>query len=229
MDTTGLILLSSALALAISLSLVRKKEYNFTTVKALVFTVLTCLFGFVGTKLLYMLEHLEYGILFNGVSFFGSVFFIPIAMFVLTRFTKDSFGKCMDFFGPYILPTVGIMRIGCYIGGCCGAHRIIFMGQQIVPPIQLVEFVFDFVIFIALLLYHQKYCKNETGTLYPKVMIGYSFVRLIMEHYRDTDKDVIGMSRGQWYAITAFIVGIIVLAVLKAIRLKHQTQKEQTK
>lgn len=225
MKLESIILIALSLIVAIVVGFIRKKQYGYPTQQVILFTTLTCLYGVIGTKILFMIEHINLGIKLNGVSFYGAVFFIPIAMFITTKITKEDYKKAMDFFGPYILSTLGIMRIGCYLSGCCSAHRIIFMHQQIVPPIQLIEAILDLILFISLLIYHDKINKNNTGTLYPKIMIGYSFIRLIMENYRDTPKDVIGMSRGQWYSIIAFILATIAIAIINNQKTKRTNKK----
>ena len=230
MNFSTLLPLSLALIIALVISIFRRKEYNFSLTKSIVFTILTCIYGFVGTKILFMIEHLENGISFGGVSFYGAVFFIPIALFFTSLITKEKFFKCLDYFGPFILSTLAVMRIGCYISGCCSAHRIIFMGKQIVPPIQIIEFIFDILIFVFLVLldHHDKNENKIYGLVYPKVMVGYGFIRLIMEHFRDTPKDVIGMSRGQWYSIVAFLIGFIFLSIYPYIVNKNKQKTLKT-
>ena len=226
----GTILLSLALIVALSASLNRCKTFGYSKKKAIILTLLTCAYSCAGVKLLYILENIGKPIVFglSGVSFYGAMFFLPIGLLITSLVTKDKFLDYMDFLGPYNISTLGIMRIGCYISGCCSAHKIILMNRQLVPPIQLIEATLDIGLFFFLILY-EKYANDKTkGLQYPRMLIAYSFIRMVMECFREAPVNFCGLTNGQWFSIIAFVAGCIMTVIIRNLKTtKSETQKKK--
>ncbi len=211
-----------ALAVIIVISICRTSKEK--RIRAIIFSVLLVLYGCIGAKLLFILENPKaVASLTGGMSFFGSVYFIPAA-FVLTAFLfKVSYSDCMDFIAPYVPLVLAFMRIGCFMNGCCGGRMIEFAGVSFIPPVQLIECAFD--LGMAILLFHMGKRENSVkGRLYPLFMVYYSIVRMALEFIRDTDKDILYLSMGQWLSIVTFIIGIIILGVMKRISTKRRSE-----
>ena len=200
-----------ASVLTVILSLFRAKKYKFGKTKAFIIAVLLLFFGCLGTKLLYMLEHPENSFsLRGGMSLFGSVYLVPLAFLAAAPMIKENYLKCMDFTAMYDPLIFACMRIGCYLNKCCGGMEIPFL-----PPVQLMEAVFDTAIFVFLFFYERNKKDNIYGKQYPIFMICYSFVRFFLEFIRNTEKNIFCLSEGQWLSMAAFIIGFITLYFIK--------------
>ena len=113
-------------------------------------------------------------------------------------------------------------RIGCLCAGCCygieyhGVGSIVFHNSEYTPngiplfPTQIVEAIFNFIIFIVLLLTYKKYLKTyKTIGLY---CILYSILRFSLEFFRgDIERGIFfNLATSQWISIIIFITGIVI-------------------
>lgn len=208
--------------LFVFLSLLRRKRFGLNAVQAVVFSLLFFIFDYVGAKILFFLQGNPFELSFGGFSCYGGVIFMPIFMFVAVKIAHLHYGAVMDMFAPCCAVCLGVIRINCYVQGCCGAVTVYTdNGGSFIPPVQLIEAGVLFLFFILLLIAEYKGCTYACGEQYPKLVIAYGFLRFVMEHYRDTWKHIFGMSEGQWFAICTAIVAGIILALLRAKNLRR--------
>ena len=185
------------------LLLLRRRQYGLSKVKAMLFCGLLLGCGIAGAKLLYFLE--SGGSSFSGMSFFGSVFLVPIAMPLIGNIMGIDAGKVPDLCAPCVASIISFMRFGCFCGGCCGGT---YSSSGFRWPTQLMEGFGDLLILFGLLYVEGK---GKQGTLYPIFLVGYGVLRFFVEFLRDTSKNIFGFSNGQLFAIAAVIVGILFL------------------
>jgi len=213
------------------ITVIRRKKYGMSKWRSILFSLLLTVIGVLGCKLLYIAENIEtvkqQGITFGGFSFFGAVFLIPLCFLVLAR----PFGlhplQAVDCCAPSVAIMISLMRIGCFVDGCCGAYPIDLFGKQVILPVQLFEAAFDFIILAVLWLLEDE--KKAQGRLYPVFMISYSLMRFCIEFLRDTPKDLLFLSRGQWYCIFAIVSSTIFLLGYKFIDDRRNTQSVNDK
>ena len=159
--------------------------------------------GVAGCKLLYILEHLGEPITVGGFSFFGAVFLVPplMALFGLLFRLKPT--ESINASAPCVNAMIGTIRVGCFLNGCCGGWTL---ANGFRWPTQALESVGDFVILFRLLN------REEKGDrfLYPRFMLAYSILRFLIEFLRDTPKDWLRLSHGQWFAIAAALIAVTV-------------------
>jgi phosphatidylglycerol:prolipoprotein diacylglycerol transferase len=167
--------------------------------------------GVLGAKILFILENiketLENGISLGGVSFFGSVFFIPMIMPLVGRMFKLKFGETLDICGPCVAIMIGCLRIGCLMQGCCGGWVMHLESFSFVWPTQLMEFVGDIAILIWLMRFEM--LKQMKNLLYPLFMISYSVLRFFIEFLRVKSDLWLGLGHGQWFAILAIVLSVV--------------------
>lgn len=191
--------------------------YHFNGVKTVLFTILLTIVGFSGAKLLFVLENLrvalEEGISLGGVSFFGSVFLIPLLMPLIGYLFHLLADETMDICGPCVAIMICCMRLGCYLQGCCGGWELCLGNLCFSWPTQALESIGDFTIF--LLLAHWQKDEKRRGQLYPLFMLFYSLMRFGVEFLRDTPKDWMFLSHGQWFALVAIVAATIWLALMR--------------
>lgn len=191
--------------------LIRRRRYALSIFQSVLFTILLTCVGVAGAKLLFTLEN---GLqTWDGVSFFGSVFLIPPVMSMVGLLFRQRPSQTLDLCAPCVAIMIACLRIGCFLTGCCGG-RLVWIGN--IPfswPTQTMESIGDIVILIWLL--QQEEAENARGKLYPFLMISYSIMRFLLEFLRDTPKDWLLMSHGQWFSLSAIAVGLIWLTTQK--------------
>lgn len=223
----SMVLISSAISYLISTK--RRLRFGFTKKQSAILILAWFICGLLGAKLLYCIENPKEPLTFAGLSFFGTVLFIPFGLFVAAKSMKLNYGKVLDFAGIYVPLVLAFTRIGCFRAGCCGAVPILLQsGKTVTPPIQLIESALDLITFLALLGWDRGGMVRFYGEQYPKFVIMYSFIRMIMEHYRDTPKFLFGMSEGQWFCVSCFAASIIILTLITKSGLKKQAKEGKT-
>jgi phosphatidylglycerol:prolipoprotein diacylglycerol transferase len=193
------------------LNLYRRKQYKIGAMHAVITALLSAVSGFIGAKLLYILENIQQilvsGIQFGGVSFFGALFIIPAAVWMIQKLLRIHNPLFLDYCVPSALLMLGMIRIGCFLNGCCSGIHLTVNGNYCVVPVQLLECGFDFLI-LAYMLYSEIH-HIYTGKHYPLLLLGYGTVRFLLEFLRSTPKVWIGFSNGQCFALLAIAVGMI--------------------
>ena len=187
----------------------RKKYYNMTTIQAWLFTTMVMVAGLIGCKLLFVLEGwpdtLKNGIISGGFSFFGAVFFVPIIMFICKRLFHLNTTQTFDATALCGVTMVGSIRFGCFLNGCCGGLCVTINEMSFCWPTQAAESIGDFLILFYLLSLQEK--ESRAGELYPIFMFLYGTMRFAIEFFRDTPKDWLYLSHGQWFSILAVAIG----------------------
>ena len=195
----------------------RRKRYETKVWLALVTDVLLLIFGYAGAKILFILEDpstaLEYGFTIGGVSFFGTVFFLPpLVLLAALIFRKKPF-VFLDYCVPAIIQMLIFIRIGCFTAGCCGGITVIINSNPVTIPTQLIEVALD-LLMLDVILRIDRSGKYE-GVQYAWFMLLYGVLRFVVEFMRDTAKATMGLSHGQWFAIISVIIGGGVLLFYK--------------
>lgn len=207
------------------ITIMRRKKYDMTIWMAIAFSLTLTVVGVLGCKLLYIAENFEtfkeQGLTFGGFSFFGAVFLIPICFLLIAKLFRLRSWQAVDCCAPGVAIMISLMRIGCFIDGCCGAHPIDLFGQQVILPVQLFESAFDFV--LLMVLWYLEDTKKAQKFLYPSFMIAYSVMRFGIEFLRDTPKDWLYLSHGQWFCLAAVIFAMIYIVAMRYFEKKEKT------
>ncbi len=191
----------------------------------------------IGGKLLYVITNIPFLIenyndldLYNtflqmlrgGFVFYGGLAGSILGIFIYSKQFKIPFNYLILILAPVIPLVHAIGRIGCLCAGCCygmeyhGFGAITFHNSLIAPneiqlfPIQIVESIFNLIIFIILLVTYKKFLGTyKTLGLY---LILYSIIRFILEFFRgDSVRGIyFGVSTSQWISILLFILGILI-------------------
>ena len=99
--------------------------------------------------------------IFSGYSFIGGYIGLLMAILIMSKIFKKDKIDIMTLYIPSILIMYSILKIGCYIKGCCyGLTNY---------PIQLIEVIINFIAFICVLyLMYKNRNKN--------IIVGLSFI-----------------------------------------------------
>lgn len=186
----------------------RRELFSLSLAQCICFTLLLTFAGVAGAMLLYFIECGSFG----GVSFYGSVFLIPLIMSLFGFLFRLKPRQTMDICGPCVAIMIGCLRINCFISGCCGGWAVCLGDICFCWPTQMIDSIFDFLIMAWLLQTEER--KSCSGKLYPMFMVSYSTMRFLLEFLRNTPKDLLYLSRGQWFAMLAIIVSAVWMLAL---------------
>lgn len=203
----------------------RRKQYNLSLAKALVATVLITFFGVVGAKGLCAVQNWERvqvdGFSAVGFSFFGAVFLVPVGLGLFAPAFGIKSAMMLDAIAPCFVSIVAFMRVGCFLSGCCGGVEAELFGFRFHWPTQVIESVGDF--FVLGLLLQMEEEGKYAGKRYAVCLGSYGLLRFWVEFLRDTEKRLLGLGDGQWFALFAVLLSIIVL--LRKNQAKKQMEK----
>ena len=194
-------------------TLLRKEKYNFSVGKAIILAFLL-LFGGVGGT--YVLGFIEEGY-WGNISYYGSVFAVPIIMIPFSKIIKYDYSLLMDYCAPCGIAAIAVGKFHCKLNGCC-AGRILWQneaGKDVIFPSQLTEMAVAIII-LALLLLIEKKGRYEKK-LYPLFLIMYGSTRFVLNYFRDTELLFNIIPRAGIISIIAVITGIVWIIILKKL------------
>lgn len=156
------------------------KAYGIKLWKGIVATVLLTVSGYAGTYLMFYIENHSFG----GVSFYGAVFFVPIAFIFAADLLKISYEKAMDLCAVGECIMLALMKVQCFLGGCCRGRDLFTLtdGTVISFPSRLAESAVALALFVLLFAWAIK--KKNQGKLYGWYLILYGSARFLLNFMR---------------------------------------------
>jgi phosphatidylglycerol:prolipoprotein diacylglycerol transferase len=159
--------------------------------------------GVVGARLFYVLLYqrdvflhnpaqlLTLGPSFSGLIWYGGVVGALIPFIVYLKLKKLSFFKATDILAPFIALSYAVVRIGCFMAGCCYGEKTIAHWGVIFPvvdqsfryPTQLYSSALNFLLFLLLIWLYPR--RKFDGQVFIVYLLGYSVYRFIVEFYRE--------------------------------------------
>lgn len=203
-----------------------KKNYGFSFAKSILYVVLAVAIGYV---LLWVTSWIVGGGKMMGLNYVRIVTVLPIAIFLVTLIFKDKFSNVADFIAPLLAIFHGVTHIGCIFPGCCHGYPAewgLFSNEAnaICFPSQPLEAISSLLTAVVLLIM-MKY-KVQSGKLYAWYLIMFGGTRFLWEFLRDNEKIWMGVSELALHALSAFIVGIIILIILIIIHKRRATDEK---
>jgi len=196
-------------------------------------------------------------IVLGGITWLGGVIgSFPLMILLMHKFCPHIKGEALEHFDlliPGIVLAHGFGRIGCFLGGCCyGKQSNSFWGISFpagspaadqypsptgeslpVLPTQLYEALFEFLLFIVMIILYKKlkYRFLETYCL------GYGVFRFLLEFLRGDNRGATGffLSPSQVMSMILIVGGVALILYKKNIifkelhnrMLKYQSEKEE--
>jgi phosphatidylglycerol:prolipoprotein diacylglycerol transferase len=162
------------------------------------FVLGAALSGFLGARILYVLQHATYytgspleifRIWEGGLVFYGGLVGGLLFVGVFARRKRCPYWQATDFLMPYGLLAHAVGRIGCFLNGCCyglparlpWAVSYPFLPHP-VHPVQLYEALFNLASFLFLSSYHRR--KRFHGETTLAYFVLYGTGRFFLERYR---------------------------------------------
>lgn len=153
--------------------------YKITLQKRVVLAVLLTIAGTIGTYILFFIENGWIG----GTSFFGAIFFVPVLFLPVAKLIKVPHGVLMDICAPAECIMLVIMKLQCFVNGCCAGRIVHFENNEFVFPSQIAELVNALLLFFVLMFI--AYQRKQYGRIYQWYMIIYGFSRFILNILRE--------------------------------------------
>ena len=146
----------------------------------------------------------------SGYVFYGGLFGTLTAVYIFSKRSNKDFNAIRQLIAPALPLFHGFGRIGCFMAGCCYGVTleepiILFDVLTIeVLPTQLIESVFEFMMFAVLCSLGRRY---PTVDLLKVYLLSYAAFRFLIEFWRaDPDRGLwFGVSTSQW--ISLLIIG----------------------
>jgi phosphatidylglycerol:prolipoprotein diacylglycerol transferase len=189
----------------------RRERYRLNVLQCFVFALLLTACGIAGARLL---SFLESGMkAFGGVSFYGSIFLIPMVMPIVGLPFRLKPWETTDLCAPCGAIMMVFVRIGCLIGGCCGGWVVYIGDIYFAWPTQIMECIGDLLIAYWLLRVEKR--EKWQGLLNPLWMISYSIMRFLLEFLRYTPEKWHNLGYGQWSAMMAIVISVVWIKIHK--------------
>jgi len=148
----------------------------------------------------------------GGLTFYGGLLGCLVVLPFVFRFHKVAFWNIADCFAPAVALGHGIVRLGCFMNGCCYGKPVSWgikfpeLGDGIPrQPSQLYEAAVGVILFFVLMsLWPVRRFRGQLWLLY---LLFYAVARFAIEYTRDDERGGLGwFSTSQWVAIGVAIV-----------------------
>ncbi len=210
----------------------RKNKFSYDDT-AFIYTW-SCLGALAGAKVLYIFQNIRpivrylvndpaklyekaKNIATGGFVFYGGLFGAILGAAIASRFFRVSVQEKFNSLIPILPLDHGFGRIGCYLTGCCygreynGPFSIHYTNSLYAPnhvslfPIQLVEGIFDFCLFIVL---YSLEIRNQSKKIVDYYLVSYASFRFLAEFARgDIYRGYIyKLSLSQWISIFIIVI-----------------------
>lgn len=207
-----IVLFIGTLAMMIPM-IIQSKKYKFSLWKVIISALILTVTGTIGTKIM---AFVEMGTL-EGISFYGAVFFVPLAFLFVSLIFRLPYGCLLDICAPAECIMLVIMKVHCLISGCC-MGRVLFLdsnGKFIRFPSPIVEMLNALLVFVILLVIFYK-GKNR-GLIYNYYLVLYGCTRFILNFFRaewqEYDGGIIPM--GTVWSVVAISFGLFAIITIK--------------
>lgn len=248
-----MVFLGIAAFVAVSVFILRKieKKDKDTVIRTLLVSGASLAVMYVSAALFDGIFHsIEEGrLVFGGITWEGGVVGGFTAFILLSHFfIKKERGSVIELFSavmPGLVLAHAFGRVGCFFGGCCfgritqGPFGVVFpdgspaaklypntitqVGSFPVVPTQLIEAVFEFLLFAVMIAFYKK-LKGENLSIY---LVFYGVFRFILEFWRGDDRGAVGffLSPSQFMSIVLFVCGVLVFLFKRGVIFKNLAKK----
>lgn len=211
---------------AIIYIVLKMKEVKLSYRKISEYIIVCGINGFIGARLLFVISiipsleiitinDLLYYLFNGGIVFYGGLIGVILGIVIVSQYSEFDSYVMLNFFTPVFPLFHGFARLGCLLAGCCygipWSWGVVLKGEENIVrfPVQLIESVCCFLIFIMLITHNRKYeQKNDNLVIY---LCCYSFCRFALEFLRgDAVRGIWfgNLSTAQYISILIFIVCI---------------------
>ena len=201
-----LMLLAFLLAL-VPLLAMRPKDYCLNRWQLAIVLFMVFIFGVLGTKIVHLIlfaykyTDTPFMLLWDeaGASSPGAHIFGFLTIYIFAKMAKKSFLEINDYFVVYFALAIVIMRVGCFMGGCCHGYPSSLPWACVFPdiggelarhPTQVYELIFTLALGVMVLRFYPR-LRHIKGATFLTGYTGYFFMRFFNEFLRTDSPFVI--------------------------------------
>lgn len=157
----------------------------------------------------------------SGLIWYGSFMGGLLAFFAYVKYRSLPFLKVIDCMAPYVALGYAIVRVGCFLNGCCYGEATTSIIGVVFPyvdqlhryPTQLFSSALNLIIFgILIKLYPRRSFDGQVFSLY---LILYALYRFIVEFFRVNTIYIGPFSWAQIFALGLLGIGAIMYLILQ--------------
>ncbi len=178
------------------------RYYHFPIWKVAVACVFVALASYYGMKLMFFIES---GGRWNGRSFYGAVFMIPLVMFPVSKALRESYGELLDLVPPAGFLMLVFFKIKCKIDGCCAGRMMEIGGSSFQFPSQIVECVAAAILMVIMILIIKK--GRWRGCNFAWCLFLYGCTRFVLNLFRETTPWIGPFAAGTFWSLIAILIG----------------------
>lgn len=204
--------------------LFEREGYDRDTVFEMIILMVIC--GLIGSHLAYILvyqwdEFIANPLMFfnikngiEGMIWYGALIGGAIPFIISVRKKHMSFWKVADMFAPFLALGYALVRVGCFLRGCCYGEitssvlGVVFpaVDEFVRHPTQLYSTALNLVLFAFLIWFYPR--RKFSGQVFLLYLIGYCIYRFIVEFFRETIIFYGVLSLGQVYTLGLLVVAV---------------------
>lgn len=150
-----------------------------------------------------------------GLIWYGGLVGGAIPFFIYMHKKKLPFWVVIDMLAPFIALGYAIVRIGCFLNGCCygdvtdSACGVVFPYVDAFTryPTQLYSTALNLLLFAFLIWFYPR--RKFSGQVFIYYILGYSLYRFVVEFFRESLIMYGPISLGQVYTLILLGIGIV--------------------
>lgn len=226
---------AAGMLVALWLAQRRAPEYGVSRSQAADLVFFVFVSGVVGARIFFVAQHWEdyrqslAQIFFfreGGLVWYGGFVFAVTAGALYAGVRKWPILNLFDFAAPIIPIAHAIGRLGCFFNGCCigaetaGAFGFRLPGESMARwPVQIYEAVLLVALSLALSALRGR--RRPEGSLFLLYILGYSFLRFLLEFFRGDQELYQGLTIPQWTSAALFAASLLLLKIISRKPGKH--------
>jgi len=152
-----------------------------------------------------------------GLVWYGDFAGGLLAAGIYTWRQQLSFWRLADLFAPYLALAYTIVRIGCFLNGCCYGEACTLpwaVSFSVVDdltrhPTQLYSSFLNIIIFMVLLYLYPR--RKWNGQVFVSYLVIYSVYRFVVEFFRENLLLGPFLTIAQWISLGVFALGSFIL------------------
>lgn len=198
----------------------RRKQYDISWKQVIIILLVVGGVGYFGAI---FGSWLSYGS-WRGIRFYGKALFVTFTLIGLAKLFKKESTAITDYYGPVDILALVIMKINCYMTGCCAGIDLYVndQGERITFPSQIAELLVAAALFALIIILEKK--KKCNGYRYYLYLLIYGITRFIFDYFRVTPSNKIFLMGAP---ITVTQIFCAILMVVGIIGIYHVVRKNQ--
>ena len=149
----------------------------------------------------------------NGRSYFGAVFLVPVLLFPTAKILKVRYGDLLDISAPAGCVMLALLKVKCFKDGCCYGRIFKLSSGPFWFPSQKVEGLAGVVLTVILLILIRR--KKSRGVIYCWYLILYGSIRFVLNLFRETTPWIGPLPAGNFWSLVALVLGITVMIIVR--------------